>query len=169
MAKRQIFYSFHYNNDVFRVQQIRNMGIFDENPPALVNEWEKIKKDGDNAIKKWIDDNMFYRSCVIVLVGSETANRKWVKYEIEKAWSEEKAIFGIYIHNLKCPINGTSSKGENPFEKITATKGGIIKCYNPDVWEPYNDIRNNIEKWIEDAIRFNEVKKAINNYKKKRR
>ena len=26
MPKRKVFYSFHYNNDVFRVQQIRNMG-----------------------------------------------------------------------------------------------------------------------------------------------
>lgn len=26
MAKRKVFYSFHYDNDVFRVQQIRNMG-----------------------------------------------------------------------------------------------------------------------------------------------
>ena len=27
MAKRKVFYSFHYGNDVFRVQQIRNMGV----------------------------------------------------------------------------------------------------------------------------------------------
>lgn len=26
MLKRQIFYCFHYDNDVFRVQQIRNIG-----------------------------------------------------------------------------------------------------------------------------------------------
>ena len=56
--KRQIFYSFHYKNDVFRVQQIRNMGVLDGNEPVSANDWETVKKGGDKAIIKWIDDNM---------------------------------------------------------------------------------------------------------------
>jgi hypothetical protein len=152
MAKRQIFYSFHYANDVFRVQQIRNIGVLDGNPPASANEWEEVERGGDIAIKRWINNNMYYRSCVIVLIGSETANRKWVKYEIEKAWNERKGLFGIYIHNLKCPVKGTSVQGVNPFEQIATTRGKGIKCYNPKSWDAYNDIRNNIEQWIEDAI-----------------
>ena len=43
MAKRQIFYSFHYDNDVFRVQQIRNMGALDGNEPVSKNDWETVK------------------------------------------------------------------------------------------------------------------------------
>ncbi|MDQ1224403.1 hypothetical protein QE443_000564 [Pantoea ananatis] len=27
--KRQVFYSFHFDNDVMRVQQIRNMGVIE--------------------------------------------------------------------------------------------------------------------------------------------
>lgn len=60
------------------------------------------------AIKKWINDNMDYRSCVVVLVGEETANRYWVKYEIKKAWNDGKGLLGIYIHNLKDPRHGKS-------------------------------------------------------------
>ncbi len=90
MAKRQIFYSFHFDNDVMRVQQVRNMGTLEENKPVSVNEWEQVKKGGDATIEKWIDDNMKYRSCVVVLVGEETANRKWVKHEIKKAWNDGK-------------------------------------------------------------------------------
>ena len=37
MAKRQIFYSFHYDNDVFRVQQIRNIGALEDNKPVSAN------------------------------------------------------------------------------------------------------------------------------------
>jgi len=107
MAKRQIFYSFHYDNDVFRVQQIRNIGALEENKPVSVNEWETVKRGGDAAIKKWIDENLKYKSCLVVLIGTETANRKWVKYEIEKAWNDGKPVVGIYIHNLNCPKNGT--------------------------------------------------------------
>lgn len=52
MVKRQIFYSFHYEKDVWRVQQIRNMGVIDGNPPVSPNEWEEVKKKGGNAIRK---------------------------------------------------------------------------------------------------------------------
>src|SRR5678810_232697 len=103
MAKRQIFYSFHFDNDVFRVQQIRNMGSLEDNKPVSANDWEEIKENGDAAIERWIEENMSYRSCVVVLVGSETSKRKWVKHEIKKAWNDGKGLVGIYIHNLKDP------------------------------------------------------------------
>ena len=37
MAKRQVFYSFHYANDVMRVQQIRNIGMVEGNSPVSPN------------------------------------------------------------------------------------------------------------------------------------
>jgi hypothetical protein len=156
MAKRQVFYSFHFKNDVMRVQQIRNIGAIEDNKPVSENDWEEIKKKGDDSIKKWIDDNMNYRSCVIVLVGEETANRKWVKHEIKKAWEDGKGLLGIYIHNIKCPRNGKCNKGVNPFEQFTFKDGTKlstkVKCYNPKSDDAYKDIANNLEDWIEDAI-----------------
>ncbi|HTN18468.1 MAG TPA: TIR domain-containing protein, partial [Chitinophagaceae bacterium] len=133
MAKRQIFYSFHYDNDVFRVQQIRNIGALEQNEPISINDWETVKKGGDKAIQQWIDDNMKNRSCVIVLIGQETSNRKWVKYEIGKAWNAGKGIVGIYIHNLKCPRNGICKQGANPFDQFSLSDGrklsSVVKCY----------------------------------------
>lgn len=159
MAKRQIFYSFHYDNDVFRVQQIRNIGALEENKPVSANDWETVKKGGDDAVKKWIDDNLNYRSCLVVLIGSDTAKRKWVKYEIKKAWNDGKGVLGIYIHNLKCPQDGKCSQGSNPFETFTMDRDGkslasIVKSYNPNYNDAYNDIANNIERWIEEAIKI---------------
>lgn len=40
MPKRQVFYSFHYANDVFRVQLIRNIGAIEDNKPVSENSWE---------------------------------------------------------------------------------------------------------------------------------
>ena len=51
MAKRQVFYSFHYDNDVFRVQQIRNIGALEDNKPVSANEWENIKRGGEALLK----------------------------------------------------------------------------------------------------------------------
>ena len=160
MAKRQVFYSFHFDNDVWRVQQIRNMGVIEGNTPVSANDWEETKKKGDSAVEKWIDDNMKYRSCVVVLVGEDTANRKWVKHEIAKAWNEKKGLVGIYIHNLKNSAQKTCSQGVNPFEQFNLDNGvklsSVVKCHNPKSMDAYNDIKNNIEKWVDDAIKARE-------------
>ena len=159
MAKRQVFYSFHFDNDVMRVQQIRQMGVIEGDEPVSANEWEKLRTT-DGGIKKWIDDNMAYRSCVIVLIGAQTAGRPWVEYEIAKGWNDKKGLFGIYIHNLKDPKKGTCAQGANPFDGVTFTSGpnkgaklsSVVKCYNPRSDDAYNTIKSNIEGWIEAAI-----------------
>jgi hypothetical protein len=77
------------------------MGVIEGNQPVSDNDWEQIKKGGDVAIKKWINEQLNGRSCTIVLIGTNTAERKWIKYEIEKTWNDGKGLLGIYIHNLK--------------------------------------------------------------------
>ena len=98
---------------------------------------------------------MKYRSCVVVLIGTETASRPWVKYEIEKAWRDGKGLLGIYIHNLRDPRTGTCAKGANPFSQFTLNGkpfDQVVPCYDPSFWDAYNDIRKNIDSWIENAI-----------------
>ena len=154
--KRQVFYSFHFDNDVMRVQQVRNIGMIEDNKPVSPNNWEEIKRIGKNAVKKWIDDNMKNKSCVIVLVGSDTASRPWVNYEICKAWDEGKGLFGIYIHNLEDPRTGTCRKGNNPFDDVFLQNGqrlsSLVPCYNPSSYDTYNYIARNLESWVESAI-----------------
>lgn len=154
MAKRQIFYSFHFNNDVMRVQQVRNMGLVEGNTPVSPNEWETIKKS-DATVEKWIDDNMKGKSCVVVLIGSQTYARPWVKYEIKKAWEDGKGLLGIHIHNLKCPNNGTCEMGPNPFASITFKRGNQVivpAVYNPNSSDAYGDIAKNLSTWVEHAV-----------------
>ena len=155
MAREPVFYSFHYDNDVFRVQQIRNMGIVDGNEPVSPNDWEEVKRKGDAAVEKWIDDSLKCRRCVIVLIGSETANRRWVKHEIKRAWELKKGLFGIYIQNLKCPRTGTCSKGPNPFNSWSVngqSMANLITCYDPSAWDAYGDISRNLATWVSQAI-----------------
>jgi hypothetical protein len=157
-TKRQIFYSFHFDNDVFRVQQIRNIGALEDNEPVSKNDWETLKRKGDSAIVNWIDKNMTNRSCVVVLIGEKTSERKWVLHEIKKAWKEGKTLLGIYIHNLNSMQDGKSPKGKNPFDEVKTNEGRIlssqVKCYDPKSADAYNDIRNNLEQWIEDSIKI---------------
>jgi hypothetical protein len=155
MAKEPVFYSFHFDNDVFRVQQIRNMGVIDGNEPVSANAWEQLKRAGIGAVERWIDANMKYKRCVVVLIGSETANRPWVQYEIKKAWRDGRGLVGIYIQNLKCPRAGTCMRGPNPFSQFTVggrPMGGLVEVHDPNSLDAYGDIAKNMQSWIASAI-----------------
>ncbi|MCY3973503.1 MAG: TIR domain-containing protein [Candidatus Dadabacteria bacterium] len=177
MAKRRIFYSFHFENDVMRVQQIRNIGALEDNEPVSVNKWEEIKREGDDSIENWIRDTMSGCSCLVVLVGEETAQRHWVQYEIQHAWEQGKGVLGIYINNIKDLKYGKGYRGENPFKNFVLDDEGnllkrgsfsyffnwpfedsrylsrIVRCYVPKSKDAYNDIKDNLELWIEKAIK----------------
>ncbi len=157
---RKAFFSFHYEPDNWRASQVRNIGAIEGNAPASDNDWESITQGGDSAIQAWIDDQLHGRSCTIVLIGSNTAGRKWIKYEIEKSWNDGKGVVGIYIHNLKNNDGHQSAKGKNPFYDFTMKKDDtklstIVKAYDPPYFvstSVYNHIKNNVESWIEEAI-----------------
>lgn len=153
---RKVFYSFHYKKDVFRVQQVRNIGKLEDAAPVSPNAWEEIKRKGDKEIQKWIDENLAGKSCLVVLIGEDTANRRWIKYEIQKAWNSGKGVLGIFVHNLKDLKNGESRKGRNPFDQFkfadNSRLSNVVKSYDPDFLDAYNNIAENIEGWIEEAI-----------------
>ena len=93
---RKAFYSFHFKPDSWRASQVRNIGVVDGNQPVSDNDWEDVKKGGDSAIQEWIDNQLAGRSCTIVLIGENTAGRKWIEYEIEKSWNDGKGSL-VYI------------------------------------------------------------------------
>ena len=94
MAKRQVFFSFHFDKDIWRVGQVRNIGAVDGQEIFFDNGWEKVRLKSDTAIKAWIDSEMRMRSCIVVLIGTDTASRRWVQYEIEQAWRLGKGVVG---------------------------------------------------------------------------
>jgi len=155
---RRVFYSFYYKEDNWRASQVRNMGVIEGNQPVSDNDWEQITKGGDEAIKKWINGQMNGTSCTIVLIGSNTAGRKWIKYEIKKSWEDGKGLLGIYVHNFKDKDGNQSLKGKNPFDEFNlngTSLSQIVKTYNPpysDSKEVYNYIKNNLANWVEEAI-----------------
>lgn len=167
-TKRRVFYSFHYKPDVVRASQVRQIGAIEGNKSATDNEWEKIITSGktqeerDAAIKNWIAAQMENRTCTIVLVGQDTANRKWINHEIVKSWDDGMGVVGIRIHGLKNFDGEISTQGDNPFDYIThgPTKkklSSIVKCYNPagtNSKERYAWIEKHLANAIEEAIKI---------------
>lgn len=157
---RQVFFSFHYKPDNWRVSTVRNIGAIEGNKPASDNDWETVTEAGEAAIEKWISNQMSGRSCTVVLVGSGTANRKWINYEIKKSWNDGKGIVGVRIHNLKNSMGKQSTKGANPFSNFTVdgeNMADIVKLYDPPYTtstSTYDYISKNIGSWIEEAIKI---------------
>jgi hypothetical protein len=102
------------------------------------------------------------RSCTVVLVGTHTANRKWINYEIVKSWDNNMGVVGIYVHGLKNMDNKLAAKGRNPFDYIihgptNQNLSSFVKCYNPvgkNSYERYAWIEKHIANAVEEAIRI---------------
>lgn len=157
---RKCFYSFHFDNDNWRAAKVRNIGKLEGNQVVSDNKWEEIKQGGNQAIQNWIDAQMNGKSCLILLIGSATAGRKWIKYEIKKAWEDGKGVLGIHIHRILDVNNRASSKGVNPLSDFSLDGKpltSIVNTYDPpfsDSSDVYNFISKNIESWVETAIQI---------------
>ena len=153
---RSSFVSFHYKNDYWRVQQILRMGSIEGQEVLSAQNWESVKAKGDKAVQDWIDKEMAYKGAVVVLIGSGTSSRKFVKYEIQKAWASKKPLVGIRIHGLKNNDQQTSVAGTNPFSQFgfadsAKTYADYVPVYTPsgsDSTQVYANIKANIETWI---------------------
>jgi hypothetical protein len=152
-----VFYSFHYERDVFRVQQILNMGQFDGQKILNPQDWEAVKARGDEAVENWTEEQMRYKQAVVILIGRMTADRRWVRYEITKAWNDSRPLVGIRIHGLRDPKTGVDTPGPNPFAAITFTDGsGSLADFVP-VHDPgsdvYRSIQANLARWVAGAYK----------------
>src|SRR2546423_12137044 len=148
---RHTFFSFHYQRDVWKASNIRNSGIVTGAAAAGFHDasiWEEAKKKGDAAIKKLIDDALVGTSVTAVLIGAETANRKYVNYEIEKSIDRGNGILGIHIYNMKDKNGNTELPGSVP-RKLT--EGG----FSVYTWD-----RDKFGDWVEAAYQQAQQKKA---------
>ena len=141
---RRVFFSFHYQRDVWRTNVVRNNGKFIETAAAGFLDaslWEEAKQKGDTAIKKLIDEALEDTTVTVVLIGAKTAGRKYINYEIDQSIARENGILGIHIDNIKDSDGNTVTKGDVPAKLLS----GGYKVYT---W-PSDPAK--FAEWIEEA------------------
>lgn len=153
---RRVFFSFHHARDVWRAGQVRNSWVTKDRESAGfwdAAEWESIKKKGDAAVHKWIDEQLVGTSVTVVLIGAQTSTRDHVHYEIDQSHKRGNGLLGIYIHNVKDSDGKTDSKGANPFSShsLKDSNGNAVTVPTYD-WVNDNGY-NNLGSWIEAAAK----------------
>ena len=158
---RRVFFSFHYEEDINRSMVVRNSWVTQGKEVAgFIDkvEFEKVKKEGKEAICRWIDKQLVGTSVTVVLIGKETLNRPFVQYEIRKSVERGNAIIGVCIHNIKDMITQKTSVKGNP-HTIIGYYDGKIPAYFDDICDGLYDYLEdngycNLGIWIEEAAKW---------------
>ncbi len=141
---RRVFFSFEYENDVWRANVVRKSWV---THGTYVPFWdaadlEKVKKQGEAAIRNWINRQLKGTSVTAVLVGANTCDSKWVKYEIEQSIDRGNGLLQIDIGFI-----------EDEDERLSSCCGQMLdSCYGRYDWVIDKGYEN-IESWIEKAAK----------------
>ncbi|MGY2190867.1 TIR domain-containing protein [Pseudomonas pergaminensis] len=119
---RRTFFSFHYQEDVCRVWNVRKCwatgkdreadGFFDG------SVFEASKRESDEALKNFLRDGLKNTSVTCVLAGQHTAARRWVHYEIVRSVLKGNGLLTVDIHGLRNDKQVLGVKGTNPLDQV---------------------------------------------------
>jgi hypothetical protein len=156
---RRTFFSFHYERDAWRAGQVRNSWVTKDRESAGFWDsanWEEVKRKGNSAVEKWIDDQLNGTSVTVVLIGQETSEREYVGYEIKQSHSRGNGILGIYVHNIKDAYGSPGVRGKNPLSNWQIERDGR-KVLLSDIYDTYDWVNDDgyhkIGEWIEAAAK----------------
>ena len=158
---RRVFFSFHYQRDIWRVAQVRNHWISkpDRETAGYIDAaaWEQLKLRGEHAVRNWIDSQLQGTSVTVVLIGAETHTRKWVNYEIEQSYALGKGLLGVHIHSLQDSSRRTDRQGVDPLSKHYGTDSLGRRVPLSNLYSTYDWVRDrgyfNFADWVESAAK----------------
>jgi hypothetical protein len=119
---RKVFFSFHYRRDLWRANVVRNSASVEGISAAGFRDrslWEQTVGEGEGAVKNLIDAALDGTTVTIVLIGAETANRRYLSYEIEKSIARGNGVFGIRINKIKDQYGNIDMPGPVPTDLVS--------------------------------------------------
>jgi hypothetical protein len=135
-TKRRAFFSFYFE-DVMRVNNVRQAWKI-THPDSTTNRsfydsslWESRKITDEEALKRLIRAGVLYTSAVCVLAGTETWERRWVRYEIARAIIDGRGLLTVHLNGLKHhQTRAPHPRGHNPLAFMA------IGRHQPDARRP---------------------------------
>jgi hypothetical protein len=108
---RKVFFSFKYD-DVQRAMNVRNSNVIaGDAKSGFIDkaDFEAVERQGDRAIKAWIDKQLEGTTVTVVLVGARTDKSRWVAYEIEQSIARGNGLFTLDISQVRDLNSQTST------------------------------------------------------------
>jgi hypothetical protein len=152
MAKR-VFFSFHYQDVIdFRANVVRNHWVTKEHRDDAgffdASLWENSRRTSPESIKKLINDGLKGTSVTVVLIGDQTYDRRWVRYEIMKSIEVQNKVIGIHINSITDKNQRTKANGLNPFDflgvRYNQDGSTITGLEYRNQWQDYSDLSGSL-------------------------
>lgn len=147
---RRTFFSFHYKPDVSRAWVVRNSwvtkvaqgerddaGFFDS------SVFEAEQRESDDVLKRFLREGLKNSTVTCVLVGAETALRRWVRYEIFRSFMRGNGLLAVRIHTIAGLNSPATTAGSDPFAALAFSVDGDqvrFKEYKTTGWKPAQDV-----------------------------
>lgn len=156
---RRTFFSFHYKPDVQRAQVVKNSWVTREREDAGFfdsSAFEKAERTNDDTLKAFLNKSIDGSSVVCALVGTDTASRRWVRYEIQRGVWDGRGILAVRIHTISHFTKGTTTAGTNPLDllgvHVEAKTDGksvrlIERASTTASWSYSSDFTKVLPKW----------------------
>ena len=140
VRKRKAFFSFHFD-DIMRVNVVRNAWKIDHPDTPQMRSfydsslWESRKLESDESLKRLIREGVENTSAICVLVGSQTWERPWVRYEIARAVIDNRGLLAVHLNGIRHHVTKqASASGPNPLNNMAVGKVQPHVFYNPQYY-----------------------------------
>lgn len=161
MGKR-VFFTFNYETDLSRALVVKNNWTLKESEESgFINhaEFERMKRDGEEKIERWIDKQLNDTTVTVVLIGSDTLDSKYVQYGIRKSYERGNAIIALKIGKVK-NLSQRTSISQSVVKIVGKKDNGELLWFDEIIDGQYdyikNDGLNNLEDWIERVKKVKE-------------
>src|SRR4051812_32149679 len=120
---RRTFFSFHYQPDVWRAWNVRNCWVVrpdDQQSNGFFDSsvFESFKRTGDEQLKTFLRNGLDNTSVTCVLAGSNTWQRRWVRYEIAQSVLKRNGLLTIDIHGVRNQQGELAVQGADPLAQM---------------------------------------------------
>jgi hypothetical protein len=147
---RRTFFSFHYKPDVNRAWVARNswvtkvaLGQRDDAGFFDSSVFEAKQRESDDALKVFLRQGLDNTTVTCVLVGQQTALRRWVRYEIFRSFMRGNGLLAVRINTIASFNNPATAAGPDPFASLAFWIYGDrlrFKEYMKTGWEAARDV-----------------------------
>lgn len=101
------------------------------------------KKRPDDVLRQFLTEQLKGTSVTCVLVGTETAIRPWVRYELVRSFHRGNGLLAVRVHNIRDWNKQPSAEGLNPFTQLAyrvANDRVYWQEFNSGAWANYDKV-----------------------------